>query len=209
MTIPMSRYSCVIVLMLPLLVGMIGGGASQKAHSGPASAYYPLAKGNTWTYRVRSASGAQSSTVKWRVTSVKPSREGIVYQVWPTRSDSDDEAMVLLTSAEGIEELSSHVFVLKSSLSSGEKWASEKTSDSPPRFFEILAVHQPCRAGPISSDDCVTVEDKDETIHLRTVTTYARGIGPIRYTYFRTNAAPASHAIPSSTVELLSYHLVR
>jgi hypothetical protein len=174
---------------------------SQEANPSHSHEYYPLAKGNIWKYQVHTASNVKSSTVEWRVTSADKTKEGIIYQVWPFPSDSDDEAMMLYMSPRGLEETSFGVLIPKSPIIVGEKWTSAKPTR---RIFRVLSVSQPCHAGSIASEDCLTVEDEDDAVNFRTITTYAKGIGPIRYEYFRKSTKAVR---PIQTVELLSYHL--
>ncbi|MGA3372105.1 MAG: hypothetical protein ABSC48_10130 [Terracidiphilus sp.] len=166
-----------------------------------ASEYYPLAKGNIWKYQVSTASSAIKSTVEWRVTSADKSKDGIIYQVWPTPSDEDDEAMMLHMSSLGLEEMSFGILIPKSPIFVGEKWTSVKPTR---RRFRVLSVGQPCHTGKIVSENCLTVEDEDDAVSFRTITTYAKGIGPIRYEYYRKSTKAAR---PIQIVELLSYHL--
>ncbi|MGO9270160.1 MAG: hypothetical protein ACLQOO_07895 [Terriglobia bacterium] len=194
-----TRYSPRAFLS-PLEMTAFAGEPAQEANPDHGSEYYPLAEGNTWTYRVQTGSKMKSSTVEWRVTSTEMFEEGPDYEVWPTPRDDDDDAMLLHESPDGIEETDDGVLILTSSVTTGERWTS---GTAPPRTFHVLSVGQPCGAGPVTSHDCVTVEEQDEAIHLRIITTYAKGIGPIRYEYFLQNVPGAS---PVETVELLSYH---
>jgi len=199
-TITTARYSPSDFGSLLELIAFAGEPA-KEAGSDQGSEYYPLAKGNVWTYRVETGSKGGSSTVEWRVTSTEMFEEGMDYEVWPTPSDDDDDAMLLHVSPEGIEDTDDGVLILTSPVTPSGSWTS---GDTPPRTFHILSLGQPCSAGPVGSHDCVTVEEQDGAIHLRIVTTYAKGIGPIRYEYFRQNA-PGAGAV--ETVELVSYHL--
>ena len=85
-----------------------------------------------------------------------------------------------------------------------DRWVS---TPKPVRRFHALSVGLSCRVGRIASADCITVEDRDERIHLRTVTTYARGIGPIRYVNFQYSEDRGSKTKSAQTVELVSYHV--
>jgi hypothetical protein len=174
---------------------------SQESHPSPGSKYYPLAKGNTWKYRVQDFSNGKSSTVEWRVTSADKSKEGTIYQVWPFPSNSDDEAMRLHLSSTGVEEASSGVLILKYPAVSGTRWESAKR---PRRTFHVLSVGHACHAGDTTSEDCYVIEDQDDALRFRTVTTYAKGIGPIRFEYYWKNSTSTK---PMQTVELLSFHL--
>jgi hypothetical protein len=101
----------------------------------------------------------------------------------------------------GLEEISLGVLIPKSPIIVGEKWTSARSAR---RTFRVLSVGQPCHVGSIASEDCLTVEDEDDAVSFRTITTYAKGVGPIRYEYYKKNTK-AEHTI--QTVELLSYHL--
>jgi hypothetical protein len=189
--------------LLLLLALSVTSALSQSAHPADNSGYYPLAKGNSWTYQVRNASTSRVSTVEWRVTSADKTKEGIVYQVWPTPADSDDEAMTLQVSPSGLQEVSSGVLIPKLPIAAGDSWTSADPAHH--RRFKILLAGQPCHSGIIESGDCISVQDDDDRLRFRTVTTYARGIGPIRYEYFEKDGKSGR---PSQTVELLSYPLI-
>jgi hypothetical protein len=191
-------------LLLLLVFAVVKTGISQQENSYRVSEYYPLARGNRWIYRVQIEGRPVASRVEWRVTSEKRSQEADTYQVWPTPMQSDDEAMELRVSAVGIEEMASRVLILRSQLAKGDTWISGGAPWSSARKSRVLSVHEPCRVGSISSRDCVRLEDDEEKLHLRIVTTYARGIGPVRYEYFR--GSPPGE-VPVQIVELTSYHL--
>jgi hypothetical protein len=199
----MTRYFPCLLLLL-LLMGRCIAGDAQEANLSQGSDYYPLAKGNRWVYRVRTAGRANSSKVEWRVTSEERSKEGKVYQVWPTPMNSDDEAMVLRVTPAGIEETTSGVLIVRSHPVSGDTWTSGEASWSAARKLRVLSVHELCRAGPVTSDDCMRVQDQNEHLHSRTVTTYVRGIGPVRYEYFQGGSLGTA---PKQTVELIAYEL--
>jgi hypothetical protein len=190
-----------VTFSLLFMFGAVAWGFSQEVHPIHSSEYYPLAKGNIWKYQVSTASNVKKSTIEWRVIRADKSKNGIIYQVWPTPSDGDDEAMMLHLSPLGLEEISFGVLIPKSPITVGEKWTSVKPTH---RTFRVLSVGQPCHVGGIASEDCLTVEDEDDAVSFRTVTTYAKGVGPIRYEYYKKNTK-AEH--PIQTVELLSYHL--
>jgi hypothetical protein len=176
---------------------------SQFAHPAHDAEYFPLAKGNSWKYQVRNVSTSRVSTVEWRVTAADKTKEGIVYQVWPTPADSDDQAMTLQMSSSGLQEASSGVLIPKSPIAAGGSWTSPDPAHH--RRFKILVAGQPCHSRSIESGDCISVQDDDDRLPFRTVTTYAKGIGPIRYEYFEKDGKTGH---PSQTVELLSYHLI-
>jgi hypothetical protein len=149
------------------------------------SRYYPLALGNIWTYRIHHVSPkGKDSKVEWRVT-----HAGETYQVWPKPTQSDDEAMELAVTPEGIREISSNVLLLKFPIKTGETWSGEGESGNKSRTFRVLTANKPCSVGGLNISDCVTIEDEDATATgLKTVTTYGRDIGPVQYVYYRKKA---------------------
>ena len=182
-----------------LLPAAFGAEADQPTPSGIGSQYYPLAQGSVWTYWVFTGPERRRSAVEWRVTCTATSEEGLLYEVWPTPADDDDDVMLLHESPEGIEETDDGDLILPSSITTGQKWAAGEE-----RRFRIVSAGQRCNEGPVRSRDCAMVEEEDDATHLRIVTTYAKGVGPIGYKYFRQDAGDAG---PVETVELRSYHL--
>jgi hypothetical protein len=151
------------------------------AQDSPAQ-YYPLSGGNSWKYAVRRAGSKKITHVEWRVTKVDHLSTGNVYQVWPRPMQSDDDAMELRLSKNGIEEVSTNITVLKWPVSVGTEWAAP---DGTAQTFRIRSIKAPCKAGARQYSDCLVVEDSDQKMNLRTVTSYARGVGPVKYEYFR------------------------
>jgi hypothetical protein len=179
------------------------------AQKPPSHPYYPLAAGNSWQYTVHPAArGKRDSKIVWRVTKIDPANSGrVIYQVWPTPMQADDEAMQLTVSELGLEDVSSRTLVLKSTLSSGEHWlgaANSRTRQSR-QSFKVTSVGRLCSAGSIRFQDCVVVEELDPGTQMRTVTTYARGVGPVEYRYFRLR--PNASEEPLQTVTLDSYKI--
>lgn len=148
--------------------------------------YYPLALGNIWTYRIHHVSPkGKDSTVEWSVTHAAGT-----YQVWPEPMQSDDEAMELAVTPEGIREISSNVFIIKFPIKTGQTWsAGEGESGNKSRTFRVLTANKPCSVEGLNISDCVSIEDEDATATgLKTVTTYGRDIGPVQYVYYRKKA---------------------
>ena len=148
--------------------------------------YYPLALGNIWKYRVHRVSPKTSdSVVQWRVT-----HAGDTYQVWPKPMQSDDEAMELAVSPEGIKEISSNTFIIKFPIKAGERWsAGQLEGGNKSRTFRVLSANGPCSVDSLKISNCITIEDEDASATgLRTVTTYGRDLGPVLYMYYRKTA---------------------
>lgn len=197
----MWRVALLLITAAPILT-------AQKPTTHP---YYPLAVGNTWQYLVQTLTPrGRASKIVWRVTKEDRSTPGrIVYQVWPTPMQADDEAMQLTVSDSGVEEVGSRNFVLKSPLGLGDHWlgGDPGLQGHSPAAFRVLSVGQPCSAGSKRFRDCAVVEEVDPGTRMRTVTTYANGVGPVEYKYFR--IGPSGKQDEVQTVELDSYRIVR
>src|ERR1035441_3271351 len=129
----------------------------------------------------------------------------IVYQVWPTPMQADDEAMQLTVSDSGVEEVSSRTLVLKSPLNSGDHWVGgdRGRKGQPASSFKVVSVDQPCSARSKQFPNCAIVEEIDSQTQMRTLTTYAKGVGPVEYKYFRIR--PNGKQDEMQTVTLDSY----
>ena len=190
---PLRRYvAAVVAIWITVPVGL---GAQSN------SEYYPLALGNVWKYEVQQSGSTRKSHISWKVTSVDQSKEGPVYQVWPNPMDEDDSAMQLVRSPQGLRELTTGV-ILPVNLSPGGEWSSGEKGRG--RHNRVVSAGKACTAVNQRVKDCLVIEDVDEAARLRTVTTYARGIGPVRYVYYRTSGRQTS---PVQTVDLVSYKL--
>lgn len=192
----MKRYMTYLVILSYACLAFPGL-LAQTLHD----AYYPLAVGNAWKYTVHEK-GKIRSYITWRVTKADSTKEGVVFQVWPKPMDNDDDALILISLNGQVKELNTSVLLVKNNLKAGTKW-DMRVRGNVVRRFTVLASSKPCKGDAFSSSDCVTIEDVDDRLHLRTVTQYARGIGPVRFEYF---GVPSSSS-PDSVMELVSYHL--
>jgi len=190
-----------LAICLFLVVGVSSNARSQVVGYSASVPYYPLAKGYSWKYEVHVSGKSKISTVEWRVTGADKTKDGAVFQVWQFPSQSDDEAMSLHISKQGIVETSTGTLILKYPTTAGESWATTKPTH---RVFRVISSGKPCHVGVIESDDCVVVEDQQDALKFRTVTTYAKGIGPVLYAYYKKGTAGST---PIQTVELVSYHV--
>jgi len=143
--------------------------------------YYPLATGNSWTYSVSDKSKARP--VVWKVLNVKTDASGPVFAVWPTPSDSDDSGMQLQFTSEGLRELGDDFFVLRFPLTKGKTWSVSRHGQD--RVFVVVSEGERCAIGKLKFKACAVVRDDDPAAKLRTVTTYALGVGPVRYEYYK------------------------
>lgn len=100
---------------------------------------------------------------------------------------SDDEGMELAVTQEGIKEIFSDTFIIRFPIRTGEAWAAgQPRGGHGHRTLRVLSVNEPCSAGNLKIQDCMTIEDEDPSpTGLKIVTTYARDLGPVRYMYYR------------------------
>jgi hypothetical protein len=148
--------------------------------------YHPLALGKIWTYDVKRIEHTEEhSKVSWRVTKQETSGSSVIYQVWPEPMQADDEAMRLRVTEAGIEEIDSKVYLLKFPLAAGTTWSTKSSDGNVRRSFRVLSIGSPCGAATKQFQQCAVVEDDDPQTGLRTVTTYARNAGSVKFEYFR------------------------
>jgi hypothetical protein len=196
-----SGYFLALLLILLSYSGRVP--AQESSALSASTSYYPLASGNQWTYRVMDAGNIKAQRVIWRVVNKGANSEGEFFALWPHPMESDDSGMQLRVSASGIEELASEFYVLRFPLTQGTQWTT--TSG---RVFQILEEGKPCTCGKLKFSRCLVVRDDDPEAALRTITTYATAVGPVRYQYFRMkNGHPEDK--PLRTMELVKYHVAQ
>jgi len=161
--------------------------------------YYPLAKGNSWTYSVTGKPKARP--VVWKVVNVQANESGPIFAVWPTPSLSDDSGMNLQFSSEGLREVTDDFFVLRFPLKKGNTWSTGRG-----REFIVVSEGEQCVLAKLNFPRCAIDRDDDKTARLRTVTTYAYGVGPVRYEYFKIDGSLVS--VPTHKLELVSYSVL-
>jgi hypothetical protein len=195
--------SCAIYLLFSALF-------SARPAATAGSEYYPLAKGSRWTYRVSKIGSPKWTIVTWKITQSTGDARGTAFQVWPTPMQSDDEAMELLDTSDGVKLLNDNRFLLKNPVRPGDNWKVEYESallgKKVSHSFTVVSVAAPCRVGNFRFSDCAIIEENDEGLNLRTLTTYARGIGPVEYRYHRLDASDKNRD-PIQTVVIVSYKL--
>ncbi|MGO9641176.1 MAG: hypothetical protein ACLP1Y_07730 [Candidatus Acidiferrales bacterium] len=193
MSIPMMRIrKAVPIVWLAATAGLFicvaGTVVPQSAHpnSEKVSSYFPLSVGNRWSYVLERHSKI-AGTLIWRVTQ-REIIDGIpVYHLWPTPAQGD-EPLSLSEVQGGVVEAHTERFLLKNPLHSGDLWSVR--SDTPRAIgkldaFEIVSAGKACSVGQRSFDDCATIREDDEANNVTSFTTYARGVGPVKYVYFR------------------------
>jgi hypothetical protein len=169
-----------------VLLGLIAPLYGQPSLPSDA-AYYPLHLGGSWTYRVEKMDGSNPriSKVTWNVRAEDKRQSPPVFQLWPKPMQVDDEAMQLRILTSGIEDVASKMFVLKFPLKANLAWSDKILGSDTQVASRVLTVGSPCRASNVQFAKCAVVETANGRAGLRTVTTYARGKGPVIYEHYR------------------------
>ena len=152
------------------------------------SSYFPLSVGNWWVYVVGKHSKVAGKTIKWSVTQREIVHGTPVYHLWQTPAQ-DDEPLSLVEVDGCITEADTERILLKDPLHSGERWIAGSTSLRSTRKlddFEVVSAGKACSVGELSFEDCAAIREIDEANNVASVTTYARGVGPVKYVYFKT-----------------------
>jgi hypothetical protein len=149
--------------------------------------YFPLAVGNHWIYTVHSRSQPTLKSIEWRVTQREVVRGTPVFHLWPTPAQGD-EPLSLSESEMGVVEVGTSRLLLKRPLRSGQRWSvpsqgprAQGKSDS----FEVTSTAKACSVGGHAFNNCVNVREVDEANQFVSLITYARGVGPVTYVYFK------------------------
>jgi len=141
-----------------------------------------LAKGNSWTYSVIGESGEREpKPVVWKVLNVSSDTKGQTFAVWQIPADADDTGMQLQFTKEGLRELSGDFFLLRFPLDKDSTWQLIAHD----RVFSVLSEGERCAIGKLTFNSCAVIRDDDREAKLRTLTTYAFGVGPVRYEYHK------------------------
>lgn len=186
----MTRRTCPVALFVLCLVVFIvccsGMAACQDVRAREGS-YFPLSVGNSWTYSLLSHSHAATKTTKWRVTQREVVHRTPVFHLWQTPAQ-DDEPLSLSEVETGIVEAGTERFLLKNPLRTGDRWIAKSQNLRFPGKsdeFEVTSAGKACFVGKHSFKDCATIREVDEANNVASLTTYARGVGPVKYVYFR------------------------
>jgi hypothetical protein len=177
----------VVLLSVAIAAMSMAQPSSQASHTsgGKNGSYYPLAVGNWWLYRERGYAGQRVKITRfeWYVDSIS---EGHApgYLVWPRPMEYDDVYLELLIGEDGsIFESGTKRLLLKNSLHAGERWTSGPADK--PAAFEVVSAGRACARGGRKFGDCAVIREADQATDFVTVTTYARGVGPVSYVYLR------------------------
>lgn len=195
------KLSPVVVASLGLtaLVGL-GACASRQPveDSAPAasrpteslSAYYPLAVGNRWTYRVNGRSD------KPVAVEILKEEDGYFH---------DNQGGQLAVDDFGVRDRKR--YLLRGPLTEGSQWTNV-VSVSSTEHYRLQQVGSPCRVPAGDFDRCVSVEGRnrvDADTTLVNTLTFAEGVGLVRVevTAERSNG----ERVPQTVLELTSYKL--
>lgn len=162
--------------------------AFSKVSPSISSAFYPLKVGNRWKYRPgtgTSSPRAKSST--WTVVDITKENGKHLVTLNNSPALDDDAIMVLSLSAGVISEWDSGHKILVEDKPVGFTW-SYKVTDYAQRkgldLFRVTAIGG-CRIPNHIFDSCISIEETDPQSRLITLTTYAKGVGPVMYRYTR------------------------
>lgn len=152
-------------------------------------AYYPLAVGNRWTYRLN---GREDKEV---VVEVLREEEGYFL---------DNQGGQLTVDGFGIRDRKR--YLLRGPLKQGEGWTNVVSVSSTERY-RLLQVGVACQSPAGRFQGCVRVEGRnraDERTTLINTLTFAPGVGLVRV---ETVAEVGSQIIPQTWLELVSYQV--
>jgi hypothetical protein len=175
-----SAATCFILSILPSATGA----PQHRLSADSGTTYYPLAVGNWWRYAMKESGRIRA--IKWAVTQQENGQSGPIYHLWQTPAEGD-EPLRLMELENGIAEAGSDRFLLKRPLQVGQRWASRSLGPKNAgrlQSFYVTGVGLPCSIGGHSFRECASVKESDEANNISSITTYARGVGPVKYVYF-------------------------
>lgn len=156
----------------------------------PLAAYYPLAVGNRWTYRVN---GRSDKTVNVEILR----EEGGYFQ--------DNQGGQLAVDDFGVRDRKR--YLLRGPLSEGSQWTNVVSVSSTERY-RILQAGVPCHSPAGDFERCVRVEARnrvDGDTTLVNALTFAEGVGLVRIDVSAENTS--GERVPQTWLELASYKL--
>ena len=172
-------------------ISVFGVAAPQdnRAMAKGEDSYFPLSIGNWWAYKLGGHSRWAGKTQKWTVTDKAIHKGNPDYILSPTPSFGWDSPVEESPVREGIVEAGrGGGFILKYPIRSGNRWSSKSDGFVVPGKLddlEVVSAGKPCSVGSHSFGNCVTIRETDEGNALFSLTTYARGAGPVKYLYFK------------------------
>jgi hypothetical protein len=149
--------------------------------------YFPLSVGDEWVYGLHRRAAKTETTVKWTVTQMETVQGSAVYYLWQ-RPAQGDEPLGLSETKNGVAEAGTERVLLKYPLQAGDRWSGKSQSlkaKGKSFAFEVIEAGKPCGIGGQFFDDCAVVREVDGANDVTSLTTYARGVGPVKYVYFK------------------------
>lgn len=182
---PLLRFVVTSGLLVIFLAGTVmSKGIPAGAPTG--TSYYPLAVGNWWVYVFGGHSKMVGKTIKWIVNQKEVLHEAPAYYLSSIPALGEDEPYILSPVTGGIVEADTERFLFKYPLKTGARWSARAVGSAEKAdAFEVVSVGRPCSAGVRSFNDCATIREVNEAIDFVTMVTYARGVGPVKYVYFK------------------------
>ncbi|ADO72382.1 hypothetical protein [Stigmatella aurantiaca] len=153
------------------------------------AAYYPLAVGNGWTYRLN---GRDDKRVEVKIAG----EEGGYFL--------DNQGGQLAVDNFGIRDQKR--YLLRGPVEAGRSWTNVVSVSSTERY-QILWAGQPCEAPAGAFQNCVQVEARnrvDADTTLVNTLTFAAGVGLVR---IQVEAERQGRRIPQTWLELLAYEV--
>ena len=162
--------------------------ASSERAPEDLSAYYPLAVGNQWTYRIN---GRADKSVTVEIVK----EEGGYFQ--------DNQGGQLTVDSFGVRDLKR--YLLRGPLTEGTQWTNVVSVSSTERY-RILQANVPCDTAARAFGACVRVEARnrvDAETTLINDLTFAQGVGLVRMELFVERSG--GERMPQTSLELTSY----
>jgi hypothetical protein len=183
---PMIWFAAATGLFTIWFIGLAVSQDRRASTDGDGS-YMPLSVGNWWVYRFGSDSHLAGKTQKWKVDDKWIDKGDAIYILSSIPSLGNDAPLDLSSLAGRIVEGDGR-FLLKYPVHTGNRWSSKSQGygvEGKLNEFEVVFAGKTCSVGNRSFDDCATIREIDESIKLFSLTTYARGVGPVKYVYFK------------------------
>jgi hypothetical protein len=180
---------CIAAATGLLTMCFIGMAPSQnrRADTQNDGSYFPIAVGNWWLYKLGGDSRVAGKSKKWTVTDSAIENGVGCYTLSPIPPFGDDAPWELSPAKEGIQECDGR-FILRYPVRIRDRWSYESQrcgATGKLNQFEVVSAGKPCSVGGHSFHDCATVREIDEPLKLFSLTTYSRGIGPVKFVYFK------------------------
>jgi|GEM_PF-2577207 len=181
--------SVTVTVGLSMVICAAGIVAFRASHNSAQkeNSYFPLSVGNWWVYTLEGHSKKAGKTIKWSITQKEVVHGTPVYHVWQTPAQ-DDEPLSLNEVDGCITETDTKRILLKNDLHTGDRWNTlSRSPRSPGKLdaFEVVSAGKACAVGERRFDDCAAIREIDEANNVASLTTYARGVGPGKYAYFK------------------------